>query len=206
MLAAVYVDESGSHDNSPVLSLAGYVFLRKKVIKFNNKLASTLRRYGLPYFHMVDCAHGRPPFDQLTMKQRIAVETRLIHLTKKYSEFGFVVSLDKASYADLIPEELKHDLGGEYSFCVRSCFTHVTRWAERTRFRGSVSYFFEAGHKYQNEANRIVQEMFAGYKVVERFRYASHTFALKRECLPLASADHACMASKYSLKKRQSKI
>jgi hypothetical protein len=79
----VYIDESGSHDGSPALSVAGYIFERDSAAKFSGEWKTLLQEYGLPFFRMTDCAHGTGPFSGLTEQQRIDVETRGIEIIKR---------------------------------------------------------------------------------------------------------------------------
>ena len=51
-LAEVYVDESGSHDNSPILSIGEYVFLKSRSRAFAKAWSQELRGRRIPYFHM----------------------------------------------------------------------------------------------------------------------------------------------------------
>ena len=189
MLALVYVDESGSHDDSEILSLAGYVFLKPGAERFTRKLSKVLARWHLPYFHMVDCAHRAPPFDHLTREECIQVEKQVIDLVRGNSEYGFAVGLNKGAYKDRLTHNLAGSLGGEYSFCVRECFVMVRRWIERTNFDGKVAYFCEAGHSHEKEAHAVISDMLSSPDIKARYRYFSHTFGSKADFLPLQGAD-----------------
>lgn len=57
-----YFDESGSHANSPVLCVAGYIIERDARIKLDAEWATVLQHFNLPFFRMSACAHGTEPF------------------------------------------------------------------------------------------------------------------------------------------------
>jgi hypothetical protein len=61
----------------------------------------------------------------------------------------------------------------------------VATWADLHQVDGEFSYFFEAGHKSQNESNEVMASLF-GIRV---FRYKSHAFVKKEEARPIQSAD-----------------
>jgi hypothetical protein len=80
MLIEAYFDESGSHHDSPVLSVAGYVFDKDRCLELDYKWKFVLDQFSLPYFRMSACAHGTRPFDNLSLPERVDVETRMIGL------------------------------------------------------------------------------------------------------------------------------
>ncbi len=53
-LAAVYVDESGTHDSSPVMSVGGFIFKKRKASEFSRRWGAYLRAKDVPYFHMAE--------------------------------------------------------------------------------------------------------------------------------------------------------
>ena len=61
-----YFDESGCHDGSTVLAVGGYLVRADWATRMQRKWRSALSKYGLPYFYMVDCAHGSGVFKSLS--------------------------------------------------------------------------------------------------------------------------------------------
>jgi hypothetical protein len=77
-IVQAYFDESDSHAGAPALSVAGFVFNPQSCLELDDQWLAVLERYELPYFHVVDCAHGNRPFDKLTKDECIAVEKEMI--------------------------------------------------------------------------------------------------------------------------------
>jgi hypothetical protein len=100
-LLEAYFDESGSHEGAPVLCVAGYLFERTKREQLDLLWKSVLDRYQLPFFHMVDCAHGNSPFNKLTKEERIAVESEMIAIIREHASFGFAVAVVEKEYNEL---------------------------------------------------------------------------------------------------------
>jgi hypothetical protein len=179
-----YFDESGSHSGSPVLCVAGYLFEKEKCRQFDLEWIEVLHGFQLPYFRMVDCAHGTGPFEQLNLKERIQCETLMIELIKKYMISGFSVTIDETQY-DAWRADQYQLFGSAYTWCCWMSLIAVESWAEKAGFDGKIAYFFEAGHDSHAEANRIMTESMD----IAGIRYASHAFAKKREMRPLQAAD-----------------
>jgi hypothetical protein len=54
-----------------------------------------LRWKKLPYFHMVDCAHGNGVFANLRLDERIAVQTKLIEAIKRHAIQGIAITVER---------------------------------------------------------------------------------------------------------------
>lgn len=187
-LSHVYIDESGTHDGSPIMTMAGYLFKSEQAHRFTRDWAKDLRRFNLSCAHMTDCANGNGEYKKLSREERLASEKLLIAHIKRRSVFGFSVSVDPAKYLKLLSDE--PDAPTPYSFCVLGCMTVIRRWIACTGYTGKVAYFFEAGHQHQGEANRHMNAIPArGEESMRRFAYVSHAFVDKREAPPLQAAD-----------------
>lgn len=188
VLSHVYLDESGTHDDSPNMTMAGYLFRADQAQRFTRDWAKDLKRIGLPCAHMTDCANGYGDYRDMELEERIQSEKLLIQHIKRRSLFGFGVSLDPHYYAKAV-DDIK-GAPSAYTFCVLSCITMVRRWIERTNYDGKIAYFFEAGHRHANEADQFMNDIPAnGPERMKKFAYLSHTFIDKREALPLQAAD-----------------
>lgn len=152
--------------------------------------ARVLKKYDLPFFHMVDCAHGNEHFASLTRAQRIEAETALIGIIKRRAAHGFAVSVDLAAYQELMP-----DWGpakSPYAFCARCVIDEIGKWFSRSGFRGKSTYFFEAGHASRSEASKVVEAaltnpLSALHNV--HYGYAAHSFIPKQGSAAVQAAD-----------------
>jgi hypothetical protein len=79
-----YFDESGSFEEEPgVFCVAGYLIESAQAAAMDQRWGEILAQHNIPYFHMVDCAHGAPPFADMEKAERIEVEMKLIGLIKE---------------------------------------------------------------------------------------------------------------------------
>jgi len=148
-----YFDESGSHDGSPVLCVAGYLFDKTRAQALDLAWKGVLDRYSLPFFHMVDCAHGAEPFDKLTKLERVDAEKEIIGLIRENILFGVAIAVDEREYDKLFRPG--NPFGTAYSYCCWTCLTAIHNWIGLHTLDAKIAYFFEAGHKHQNEANAM---------------------------------------------------
>jgi len=174
-LAEVYIDESYDDAEPPILCVAGYVFRRMKAREFSKSWGNYLKRKGLPYFHMKECAHQQGVFAGRT--DCVEVETELIRLTRKMTEMGFATTIDERAYADLVAP--REGMRSAYATALLGVMIQVRKWAEETGFNGQIAYFFEAGHKHQGDANAFMSWMFDSDAIVAKHQYAGHAFVPK---------------------------
>lgn len=188
MSRIVYLDESGTHDGSPIMTMAGYVFKPIQADRFSREWEKERQRLGYPYAHQTDCATGNGGYAKLTMEQRIDAQKRLITHIKRRSEFGFSVTLDPAHYANEIAPH--KGMPTAYSFLVLAAVNALALWAERREIVAEFSYIFEAGHENQHEANIIMQALATEPDEKRReYRYTAHRFLKKQDAPPLQAAD-----------------
>jgi hypothetical protein len=186
-LVEAYFDESGSHDDSPVLCVAGYIMEAEEAKRFGSEWRAVLEPHGLSAFHMVDCAHGNEEFADIPKPTRIEIATQCIALVNRYAWAGLGASISAAEYAELMPEH--PNLGGAYNFLLWNCLFGVRHWLDVTKWEHDVAYFFEAGHKHQGEANRIMDLAFRDPAARAQLHHAGHAFVDKKKSPAIQAAD-----------------
>jgi hypothetical protein len=66
--------------------------------------------------------------------------------------------------------------GSSYSWCCWTALNAIGQWIGRNGFDGEVAYFFEAGHKHADEANKIMDRIVRIPSLRRLFRYGGHSF------------------------------
>lgn len=182
-----YFDESGTHDGSPVLCVAGYLIPEEFHKSFNSGWIETLQSKGLTHFHMVDCAHGNGEFTKLSKNDRIEVQTKLIEIIMDSAARGIGAMLVSRVYDQLMP--FHPNIGSAYNYCIWHCLEATRIWIEELGTDVEIDYRFERGHKSDGEADRIMTLAFSDLSGRKPFGYASHGFVEKRAAPGVQAAD-----------------
>jgi len=101
-------DESGTHDGSPVVCVAGYVMEKIQARELDREWNEVLNwdqlPRPLPYFHMSDCAPdpGNGVFAGLSDKLRIQIVSRMIGVIKRRTIKGFAVTVSTDEFAAIL--------------------------------------------------------------------------------------------------------
>jgi len=188
VLSEVYFDESGTHDGSSMMTMAGYLFKKDQARLFSRDWQKALNRLGLPAAHMTDCATGNGDYANMTMEQRILSEKLLIENVKHRSVLGFSIAVDPQLFHEVMGPFA--DAMSAYSMLLMTAVASVRHWAVSTAYNGRIAYFFESGHRHANEADQYMNMISEhGPDVVSFMYYYAHAFLDKRNALPLQAAD-----------------
>jgi hypothetical protein len=183
-----YFDESyGKVGRRRILCVAGYLFTDRAARRLTREWQAVLREYHLPYFHTSECMHLTKTFKNISRADSISIQRRMIELIKRRTIKGMAVTVDLDEYDKLMP---KMDIiGTAYTFCAHVIVGGVIHWLETTDIPGDVSYFFEAGHVSQPQAERIMEMIFHEPELKSATRYNTHGFVEKAACPPVQAAD-----------------
>lgn len=144
-----YFDESGTHDGSPFVCVAGYLFQKGTATALDAAWRWMLEENGLPFFRMSDCAHGTGPFKGWSKIDRTNLEIRAIDLVKTYAAYGFAASVVMEDF-HLIPNLGLFDTA--YSFAACKCFL-------ASNFGPATMTLMGMLHMYLRAANNISQKL-----------------------------------------------
>ncbi|MDN3645934.1 DUF3800 domain-containing protein [Pontixanthobacter aestiaquae] len=187
-VAELYFDESGSHQGSRYLTVAGFWFESAQAVRFARDWEKILDRFGLQYAHMTDCALGFGQYKNMSLEDRIKSGSLLIENIKRRTRFGFSVTIEPSRYLEVMA-----DVPGApspYTQCLMTLFHQISRFVRANNFDGQIRCLFEAGHESAAEANRYFDAIsLHGADWTDAVRYGGHEFVDKRDALPLQAAD-----------------
>ncbi len=184
MVLAAYFDESGTHRDSPVVAVGGFLSTAERWVTFEEEWRTVLRSNHLEYFHMTDFENRRGPYSGWLDKQREHVIKRLCGIINRSIIGGFSTAVVKDAY-EVVDAQARSLLGTPYSFCAEWCLIMVYRQLTKARNKDRVAYFFESGCR---GLERLLQQ-----NQIDQWRAAhqvlSLSFGNKKDFLPLQAAD-----------------
>ncbi|RYD86041.1 MAG: hypothetical protein EOP84_00270 [Verrucomicrobiaceae bacterium] len=142
-----YFDDSNSHPSAPLILWAGFVGYRNQWALLAARWRDILAREGLPYFHMVACEQGDPPFDRRDPSR--AWRDALIHDLReaifKAGLFGIAAGVPYAEWDKVVTPEMEEWVGVPKSVAMILCFATATQHAPKAGWSGPVNLFFDQG-------------------------------------------------------------
>lgn len=187
MVMSAFFDESGTHEDSPYASVAGYVFEPEQLVKLQEEWSEILPS-GIELFHMSECVHGIGAFARFSKHDRDLIARRCIGAIKRRARCGIMSAVDSKQFARIANLKV---VGDSYVMLVMQCVFGVSAWAEhRTTLDDRIALFFEAGHRKQSRAGSLLTRMEEDTPFVSMARFSSHTFIHnKKDSAGIQAAD-----------------
>jgi hypothetical protein len=147
VILSAFCDESGTHPNSKVVAVGGFLAEADKWDDFAKEWAPLVATWDLPYFHMTSFANQTGAYATWTEHTRRQRLNLLLDVIDKYLPVRFGVAFPRAAFNRVVPEHVQQHCGGPYGLAAQLCFHVVNElWGESLRaLEASVAYFFEKG-------------------------------------------------------------
>ena len=161
MTWTAYLDESGTHDSSPIMLMGGFLIRAQKLAAFNEKWHSLLKSSCVQYCHGKELKHRTGQFKGWSLEKRNAFVLEANRIIEKYSEFGFTAIIRKDDYALIYeaapnPGKLRKDtkFGVLFRGCLWVVLAAVTENLKLAN-RSKVNFVLEDGAKNSGDAVRL---------------------------------------------------
>ena len=167
VLRKAFFDETGTHDDN-FLMVAGFIATEDQWDSFNRAWFEAMGRdnEAASQFKAHDCK------DPGLMKA--ACETVSAHTGS-----GFVISICPSEYRRVISPRFRSQHGAAYTVALREATAQVARWLDFGKMNEPVAYFFDAGHRNQNQAYEYFSKVYS--------RWPNEKRLLSRKCDQLSS-------------------
>ena len=176
MIHEAYFDETGTH-NKHLLTVAGLIA----------DFDSWQRFYGrwIKLFGPDKAVAFKS--DEANLEDLLAAG----QLIGRTAMAGFCVHICPKAYEKTISQRFRSQHGSAYTVSLKEATSQVGMWANRrSDVKGQIAYFFDGGHRNQEQANNYFQRVFNKMPVERRkLRLASWAFADDKVLWPLKAAD-----------------
>jgi hypothetical protein len=150
-----YFDESGTHDGSPIVCMAGYVASAEQWTHFtrnwNERFNRDCSAHGIQAFHMTDYQAKQKGFENLTNDQWSSLLPSLIMMINVRIEKAFGVAFLISDYEEVIGPYRTLFARGPWGFCAMLCVVIVKEWAKRRGLSERIDYVFDQGARYSGQ-------------------------------------------------------
>ncbi len=92
----LFLDDSGTHVGSSVMSLGGFIARQDRWAMFEAEWAAALADYGLEWFHITDFENRRGAFKSWSENKRINRLSRLLTIANRTAGASVGMSIDVA--------------------------------------------------------------------------------------------------------------
>jgi hypothetical protein len=147
----MYVDESGTHEQSKALIVAGYIGPSREWKSCESHFRRADRRSGIP-FHAVDCAQGGKEFRGMDKDKRYRIYKKMVKIVNEHDIFGIGWGGYIEDYQKIIPREANQTwrewLGKLYVLCFQGVMLEACKYVKRNYPGEKFSAVVEDSHWY----------------------------------------------------------
>lgn len=185
-----YFDESGTHDGSNAVAVAGYLSTAENWQRFESEWGQALSDFGVDFFRMNKFANHAPPFGDWPERKRHARLGRLLTIINRNVLGSAGLVIPRPLYDAVMSDKAKSVCGSPYGLAALCCFTEVAGLLRAlNRHDAWVAYVFESGALGQGEIQKMFARNERSPSDKEHFRLLSLRFESKRQFAPLQAAD-----------------
>jgi hypothetical protein len=181
----VYIDESGIHEGSPVVTVAAYLARPKQWAAFTSEWLRAIK--PIKVYHAADAASCHGEFEGWTPERVADLAKRALPIIPKYTANAVAAAIQMDDYNAALQDKphLKSLLGTPYGACLQWVLTILLRAKFEYGNREQIAFFHEQ-NDYKMDAMTVYDY------VVERWNVgavSSFTFGSKQKYVPLQAAD-----------------
>jgi hypothetical protein len=184
-----YFDESGTHDGSKAISVAGYLSTPEKWLTFEREWKAAKDAYGLEFFHMTDFVARQEEYANWSDAERGERLFSLIAIINRNVIASVGFALPVRDYYRIFSKTAKRYAGGPYGLAAISCFMDAAKAIRAQLPDARIAYVFERGVKGKGQVMKVFDRVCDDFELRETNRLASLTYEDKRDFSPLEAAD-----------------
>ena len=188
VIITIYLDESGTHDDSPAVSMGGLMANALQWARFETRLEAIRKAHGFEVFHTKEFTQrtGRFKGWKLDQCENLLVDLRA--LTKTGLMESVSATVLRSAYKDEYrsgewPRRVRPD--SIYGISFRTCLEHFLLESQRRcKKPPQIHVVLEQGAKNWGDCQRIFEETQVDWPVLKTFSAAK-----KEDCPPLWIGD-----------------
>lgn len=147
----IYMDESGTHDGSPVITVASYIGRPGQWRSFTKEWNAKKR--PIKIYHAVDAQNLENEFKGWSASERDALVARLLPVIPRQKLAGVVVGIRLNDFNEAMKPhpDLKKLFGTPYTACFHWVVQRIMELMEKTNNNERIAFFHEC-NDYEGEA------------------------------------------------------
>lgn len=184
-----YFDESGTHSESPIICMAGFISTTEQWNHFSRNWQERLDKEGIHCFHMTDFENRRGPFKEMGKSQGNLLIESLIRIIKIRVKYLFAIAFSKTDFEEVVGDNYLRAVGTEWTFCAMTCMALLRDWADKRAEKDPIAFYFEQGARHSNALKAAHTKAQKDKEFVSRMNLGTFTLGDRRHLQPLQAAD-----------------
>lgn len=149
-----YVDESGTHAQSPVVMVGGFVGPESLWANFEPDWNEVLSNLKVPYFHASECEAGNGIYQSLSRPLRESLFDGLARVIAKHKPVAITTAVMRWHWEETKARGIEI-FDDPYHSCFEFCLQHLSKWAKFNYPDELISLVFERQTQFELGATSI---------------------------------------------------
>ena len=185
----IYLDESGTHDASEAVIVAGFVANASEWEVFSEQWSDALAKWEIKFFHMTDFENRQQQFSSWDEPLRRERLNHLLGLIRAHTQGSIGYGIPKSSFDRILSKPAKLLCGDAYGLAAIGCFFNAAKAAQIPKVDGWIRYVMESRGKGNGAVLKLYKYGSEEEKWLENTRIVGLSFEDKRLYPPLQAAD-----------------
>lgn len=189
-MISVYCDDSGTHHQSRVAAVCGYISNLGQWEIFVKEWKAVLKEFKVQQMHRADLETFHGEFLKWSKKRKIAFLNKCHSIIKRRTKVAIGSAVIKQDFEEIVPVEFRKFVGGVYGWCAHECIIHARIWAEKCQrqYSDKFQWVFEAGTIGHGQVQTMFDSLVFTQKDRENWNISGVSFQPKA-VIPLQAAD-----------------
>lgn len=156
----IYCDDSGTHPESRVAAVGGYVGQVVEWKRFAREWSKALRKNHIDVMHRTDLEGFKGEFLESkgwNPDKRKDLLQVLHPIIKERTEVAIGAAVLTEDFRDVIPEPTQRFFGGVYGWCAHICMIHLREWTNVKKYRQLQAADTVVYEMHKHVHNQIVE-------------------------------------------------
>ena len=191
VLARAYFDESGIHDGSPIVAVAGLMATEKRWTALEADWLAELGQFkaeGFPIsaFHATECVYGERDFFGMPKEIRETYFARLAGIIEKHSPVCVWSSIALKDWDELADDKFRAAYPHPFYLCFEWCAYELARWQREVAQTSPIALVYSEQVEFKDRIKTIWDAYDRAKRVAP---LNSFTTASYKACVPLQAAN-----------------
>jgi hypothetical protein len=184
----IFMDESGTHDGSPYVTVAAYAGKPKHWAAFSTEWTAKKKPDDIGVYHAADCANQHGEFKDWQKQRSTEFAAKMLPIIAAHPPIGVVIGIEMAAFNRAMAPHpsLRKMVGTPYGCCFQWVVQTIMDKLEEHGSNERIGFFHER-NDYQAEATKSFD-----FVANQRKRHRGEmtlTFGGKQDYVPLQAAD-----------------
>lgn len=195
----VYLDDSGTHRDSPVVCLGGWIGYAHRWKKFAYAWRGALGDFGVDYYDSNRLAHHCGQFEGWDESKRKRFMVALQRITAEHLTAPIMSCVEVKPYKKLVRSTSdKRRAGSPTTLAMKGILINAAGWAKDFSFTGRIGFVIDRGMRSRGEISSVMARLGTQEHLRKEFHIGSLADGVVSESPELQAADmHAYEAFRF---------